>query len=398
MFEFEFYNPVKAVFGPGKVAQAGVEAAKLGKKAMIVSYSVNDFFKDVLDDVQAQMEKEGIGVVTFYKVEANPAIEVVADGVELCKQENVDFVVGIGGGSAMDAAKAIAAGACYPGEDLWNMVYSRHDDVTAVPPEEALPMLMIPTLPATGSEMNMCSVVSSKALKEKSYIWADCIFPKAAIIDPELTTTLPAFQTACAAADSISHVLEIYINGQDGTPLQHYFQEGVMRTVIENVKIALANPKDIEARGNLQWAATCGLNGWASPGDAWTPIHQVGHVLTSQHGVNHGSSLSALMPSWMKQFNSRRPERYVAFATRVMDVDPAGKSEQEVIDEGIAKFDTFLKEIGVPTTLGEVKIDEGHVEDIIDGVAKVSFGADGYLNCNPRVSREDLKGVLTAAL
>ena len=131
---------------------------------------------------------------------------------------------------------------------------------------------MIPTLPATGSEMNQCAVVSNRKLSEKSYIWAECLYPEIAIIDPELTVSLPAYQTACAAADAISHVLEIYINGEEDSPLQHSFQEGVMRTIMDNIPIALSEPGNIEARANLQWAATCAINGWASPGDAWTPI------------------------------------------------------------------------------------------------------------------------------
>ena len=165
---------------------------------------------------------------------------------------------------------------------------------------------MVPTLPATGSEMNQCSVVSNRALKEKSFIWAECLYPHTAIIDPELTVSLPAYPTACAAADTISHVLEIYINGEEDSPLQHSFQEGVMRTVIDYVSIAVTAPDNIDARANLQWAATCAINGWASPGDAWTPIHQVAHNLTSLFGIAHGASLSALMPAWMKSFSSRR--------------------------------------------------------------------------------------------
>jgi alcohol dehydrogenase YqhD (iron-dependent ADH family) len=172
----------------------------------------------------------------------------------------------------MDAAKAIAAATLYDG-DPWGMVYSRHDDVRAIPPSRALPLIQVNTLPATGSEMNQCAVISDRTRKEKSYIWAECLYAKVAIIDPELTYGLPPFQTACAAADSISHVLEIYLNGADGTPLQHYFQEGVMRTTMENAPVALARPSDADARTNLMWASTCAINGFASPGDAWTPMH-----------------------------------------------------------------------------------------------------------------------------
>lgn len=297
----------------------------------------------------------------------------------------------------MDAAKVIAAGVYFKG-DFWGMVNSSHSRAVSTPPTKALPLLMIPTLPATGSEMNQCAVVSNGTLKEKSYIWAPCLFPTLSIIDPELTLTLPPYQTACAAADTISHVLEIYINGEEDSDVQHYFQEGVMRTVIDNVGKVLQNPNDISARAHLQWAATCGLNGWASPGDAWTPIHQVAHVLTSRHGVAHGASLAILMPFWMELFSPRKPKPYYRFAQNVMQVDVSGKSEEEVIAEGIAKFKTLLSDIGAPTSMTEAGITSSDIEAIRDGVVKVSFGADGYLSCNPPVSKDDVMELLKLAL
>ena len=272
----------------------------------------------------------------------------------------------------MDAAKAIAAGVLYTHGDLWNMVYASHSDVTAQPPEKALPLLLIPTLPATGSEMNMCSVVSSTTRGQKSYIWADCLFAKTAILDPELTYSLPPFQTACGAVDAISHVLEIYINGQDESDLLHAWQLALMRTIVENLPKALANPSDPHARTELMWCATCGLNGWASPGDAWTPMHQVGHVLTSRHGINHGSSL--------------------------MGICPHGKTDAELADAGIAAFRDFIKASGVPTTLGEKGVAEANIPGIIEGVRTVSFNADGVLASNPPVTAEALAEILKLAL
>ncbi len=400
MHSFEFYNPVKVIFGAGEVARVGKEIAKLGKKTLIVSYEAHAFLKALLNRVRDLVQAEGVDTVDFFQVRNNPEISMIAAGVELAREAHCDCVLAVGGGSAMDAAKAIAAGVCTQG-DLWNMVYHRHDGSGAEaihPPEQALATLMIPTLPATGSEMNMCSVLSHGELQEKSYIWAECIFPKTAIIDPELTVSLPPFLTACAAADTISHVLEIYINSQPDTPLQHYFQEGVMRTVMENVTKVLATPGDVEARGHLLWAATCAINGWAYPGDGWTPMHQVGHQLTARHGVDHGASLSIIMPAWMDTFKDRRPDQYLRFATRVMDIDRAGMSDQEVIDAGITKFLGFLKTIGAPTRLGEVNVTEGDLAEIVHGVVRVSFGPDGQLACNPPVTRADLLTVLKKAL
>ena len=397
MKNFEYYNPVRILFGPGEVERIGAEASKFGKKVCLVSYKKIDFLHPLLERIKRLMEKENIRVFPFLQVEENPDIQTVETGVRLCKDEGVDLVVGVGGGSAMDAAKAIAAGVYYEG-DLWNMVFSRHSTVSAIPPEKSLPTVMVPTLPATGSEMNLCAVVSNRKLQEKSYIWSPCLYPKTSIIDPELTVTLPPFQTACAAADTISHVLEIYLNGEEDSDLQHYFQEGVIRTVIDNVEKALARPNDISARSHLQWAATCAINGWASPGDAWTPIHQIGHVLTALYKVPHGASLSILMPAWMTVMHSRRMDRYYRFATRVMDVCPSGKDEKRVVAEGIGTFCAFLKKIGAPVSLREAGIVNPDIGRIVENVVKVSFNAEGYLACNPPVSREDVAEVLKKAL
>ena len=171
-----------------------------------------------------------------------------------------------------------------------------------------------------------------------------------------------------------------------------------MRNVVETLPKALANPKDIRARTELQWTATCALNGWASPGDAWTPMHQVGHVLTSRHGINHGSSLAIVMPAWMDYFKALKPQRCFTFATNVMGIDPAGKSEGEVIDEGLAAFKFFLKESGVPVSLSEKGVDQSDIPAIVEGVQTVSFGDDGMLACNPPVSAGDITAILEATL
>lgn len=393
---FDYYNPVRIHFGPGKLNDVGPIARGLGKRVCLVSYADLGPLEAVCSRVTELIKAENLAVFPFYEAEPNPDVATIARGSEFCRERNVDLVVGIGGGSAMDAAKAIAAGVFYSG-DLWNMVYSRHDDVQAKPPTQAVSTLMIPTLPATGSEMNQCAVVSNRTLKEKSYIWAECLYPDASIIDPELTLSLPPFQSALAAADSISHVLEIYINGEENSPLQHSFQEGVMRTVIDNIRLVLKDPNDIDARSNLQWAATCAINGWASPGDAWTPVHQVAHNLTSLYGVSHGASLSALMPAWMRTFWDRRTARYIAFATNVMGIRPDGMTDRDLILAGIGAFEDFLIDIGVPVSLGELEIYGSQVDAILDGVKKVSFNADGVLSCIPPVSAYDIATMLRNA-
>lgn len=394
---FKFYNPVRVIFGPGALKQAGSEIAKIGRKALLVSYQNPAALTPVLEAVQRFAADAGVAITPFFSVTPNPEICLIEAGVSLAKKQLVDCIVGVGGGSAMDAAKAVAAGFYYQG-NLWNMVYHRHDASVTIPPELALPMLMIPTLPASGSEMNMCAVISNDLRREKSYIWAECLFPKTAILDPELTVDLPPFQAACAAADTISHVLEIYLNGQGSAPVQNYFQEGIMRTVIEHIRVVLKSPNNIESRGHLQWAAACAINGWASPGDAWAPIHQLGHVLTARHGIAHGAALAVLLPAWMETFESRRPEMYLRFARRVMDADAYDKTDAQIIDAGIGRFRQFLLEIGMPPRLRDFHVSDRDLAEIVADVVRVSFNADGMLKCNPPVSREDVMNVLRTAL
>ena len=171
-----------------------------------------------------------------------------------------------------------------------------------------------------------------------------------------------------------------------------------MRTIVENLPKALANGQDAHARTELMWCATCGLNGWASPGDAWTPMHQVGHVLTSRHGINHGSSLAIVMPAWMTYHKALKPGRYAQFAVKVMGISPHGKTDAELADAGIAAFRDFIKASGVPTTLGEKGVTEADIPGIIEGVRTVSFNADGVLASNPPVTAEALAEILKLAL
>lgn len=397
MKAFDFQNPVRVVFGAGTLARAGELAARLGRRALLVSYSDGGCAR-ALDRLEGSLRAAGVESRRFCRVMPNPDISMIAEGAALARERGADLVVGVGGGSAMDSAKAIAAGALYGGGDLWRMVCSRHDREAAVPPEESLPTLMVPTLPATGSEMNNCAVVSNRALGEKSYIWSPCLFPKAAVLDPELTYSLPPFQTACGGVDTISHVLEIYLNGQDRSDLLHDWQEGVMRTVLRNLPAALADPRDADARAELMWSAACALNGWASPGDAWTPMHQVGHVLTSHFGLNHGTSLAVVMPAWMRYFKDRKPGRYYTFARNVMRADPHGKTRGEVVDAGIDGFQEFIRGSGLPASLGEAGIRAEDIPAIVEGVRTVSFNAEGALACNPPVTAGMLAEILEAAL
>ncbi len=398
MENFELYNPVKIIFGPGEVSRTGEEAAKLGKKAMVVSYQEHEFFSDLLKSIESMLTSAGLGVVPYYEVTANPLMGQVEAAVRQCKAEDVDIVIAVGGGSAMDVAKITAAGVQYQG-DLWDMIVSRHDIEAAEPPEKALPLLMVPTLPATSSEMNCGAVVTNERIMEKSYVFAECLYPKVSIVDPSLTCSLPPFQTACGAADTISHAMETYLNGVDDTPLQDRFLEGVITTIMENVGRALEDPNNVKVRAHLQWASAVAWNGWLQAGSGgWAPMHQLGHVLSARHNVTHGASLAIVMVAWMKHLYKHRLERYVQFADRILAMEVDGKESDAVAQAAIDQFDSFLRGIGVPTRLSDVQIHEDEIDAMVDDVVRISFGSDGKLNSRPPIDREQVKKIYNLAL
>ena len=398
MHNFEFFNPVRIIFGAGEVKRVGREAALLGKNALLVTYSNHSFLDPLIDRIEASLNVEGVKLTKYFGISPNPKLGEVRRGVEVCKEAGAEFLIGLGGGSAMDATKMIAAGMLYEG-DLWNMVFSRHDNSKAVfPPEKALPTLMIPTLPATGSEMNPTVVVTNEALNEKSYTWGACLYPKVSIVDPELTTSLPPFQTACGAGDTMAHVLEFYLMGYENAFLNNRIQEGVMLTVLEYLPFVRKDPKDVNGRAHLQWASIVALNGWSQPGDGWTPMHQLGHVLSAHTDCAHGASLTIVMPAWMKHFYKTNLAQYGLLATRVFGVDPTNKSPEELALDGIRSFETKLQEWGLPTRLAEIGLNEADIPGLTEDVVRVSFGANGKMQSRPLANREDVEMVIKLAL
>jgi alcohol dehydrogenase YqhD (iron-dependent ADH family) len=282
---------------------------------------------------------------------------------------------------------------------MWDMVFSSHDNrKKAIPPNQALPLLMLPTLPATGSEMNPTAVVTNDYTTEKSYTWDSCLYPKVSIVDPALTCSLSPYQTACGAADTLSHVLEFYLTGFEEAFLNNRIQEAVMLTVLEYAPKVLKDPNDVKSRAHLQWAAIVALNGTTQPGDGWTPMHQLGHVLSAHYDIAHGASLTIIMPAWMRHFYKTRLTQYSTLAKRVFDVDSQGKSDEAVALEGIACFETFLAQIGMPIRLDDVKVDGKEISALTDDVVKISFGSDGKLRSRPPATREDVEAVFTLAL
>lgn len=397
MNNFEFFNPVKIVFGAGEVSKIGQYTAGFGKKALIVSYSIVDFYGDLFDRIHKSLTENGIGYVDYFAATANPKISEAKGGIALGKKQDVDMVIGVGGGSAMDLAKVIAAGILYPYDDIRKMIKFSHRTNEQILPKKALPMIMIPTLPATASEMNPTAVITDDETLRKSYVWEPCcLYPKVSILDPTLTKTLPAYQTACGAIDAISHIVEPFFFSDEATfgniDLQDNMQIGVIKAMYENIPKVIVNPDDIQLRGFMQFSATVGLNGWLTCGvQGWTPMHQMGHVLSSHFKATHGATLACMMIAWIRYFATKEQNgRFVKLCKLMWNTDD--------LNEAADIFENYIKAIGVQTRISEFGCTAADVETITQGVVDVSFSSDGTLASIPPINREEVYKIYTLAL
>lgn len=399
MVNFTYYNPVRVIFGAGESARIGEITKGLGGTCLVVSYEEHDFLNPLLNRVCESLEKAGVRVITHYTVTANPLLTPIHAGIEMCRNQQVDFIVGVGGGSVMDSAKTIAVGANYDG-DVWDMFMSRHDSsIKIATPESALPTVMIPTLPATSSEMNNIAVVTNDKTTEKSYLQSDLIYAKISIIDPEITCSLPAYQTACGAVDAISHILEAYFNCVPDTPLQDSIQEGTVATIIDLSQKVLADPGNIALRSNIMWASTIAWNGWLQCGIApGSPMHQIGHVLSARYGVTHGATLGIIMPAFFRYVAPQRTERFLQFGERMLGLNLKDMPDLEGAYHAIDVFEEYIASVGVQTKLSQVNIPESAFEEITNDVVRISCDINGNLPSNPPVGKEGILAVLKLAL
>ncbi len=394
--KFEFQNPTRIIFGAGKLSKLGEVARAHGKRALLVTGGGSVKRSGVFERAVSILEAAGVSVVECSGIEPNPRITSVARGADIARAEDCDVVIALGGGSTMDASKVIAAAALYDG-DPWDMI--GHGQENWVIPTRALPIITVPTLAATGSEMNSGAVISNDDLKVKSFVLADCLFPKVALVDPELTLTVPKDQTAFGICDLITHVTEGYFNGIDGTPIQDRFAEGVLLTAMEWGPKAVADGSDLEARTQVQWASVVALNGWVQVGTNFTfPVHMIEHALSAHHDIAHGAGLAVVNPAWMRFAAKARPERFAQFARRVFGLSTPGKDDPSLALEGIDKFEDFLRSIGCPTRLSELGIGNALFPRYAEDAVLVLRDEKGNLPGRPPMSKEDIVEVLRSAM
>ena len=400
MLNFELYNPVRIIFGPGEAENIGKYTKEYGTKAMLVTYDVHDFFNELLAKLDKSFKDAGVTVTEFFKVKPNPRLSDIEEAIDICRKEGIEVIVALGGGSVMDSAKAIGAGVKYDG-DPWKMFVSRHDKAVAVPPTDTLPTIMIPTKSATSSETNNVAVATNDRTHEKAYIWAPVLYPKICVMDPCVTATLPKFPMAAGAVDAMSHVLAAYLNGDQNSPVQDRCHEGLLMAVMDLIRKIFKDPDDIQARASLQWASTLTWNGYLQAGlAAPTPCHQIGHVLSALYDIDHGVTLAVIMPAFFRytaHLNDERAARFAELGYRIFRLDREGKKDIDVADECIDKFVAFVKEVGVPVNLKSVNVPKEDLDKIADEVIAHGCGADGNLPSIPKIGRDGLMTILNMA-
>ena len=394
--KFEFYNPTRLVFGAGVLSRLGEVVRAHGTRALLVTGGGSVKKSGVFDRAVTSLKAAGVSVVECSGVEPNPRITSVKRGAQISRDESCDVIIALGGGSAMDASKAIAAAVFYDG-DPWDMIY--HGQANPYYPTRALPIITVPTLAATGSEMNMGAVISNEETKEKSFVQTECLYPRVALVDPELTVSVPKDQTAYGVCDLITHVTEGYFNGVDGTPIQDRFAEGVILTAMEWGPKAVADGNDLEARAQVQWASIVALNGWVNAGtNGGYPVHMIEHTLSAYHDITHAAGLAIINPSWMRFAAKANTPKFVQFAERIFGLSAKGPDDLECALSGIDRFEEFLKSIDCPTRFSELGIDDKLIETYAKETLRIIHDENGNLPGRPPMAEADIVEVLRAVL
>jgi hypothetical protein len=388
MINFSYENPTKTIFGKNAEKHLGQEVKKYGKK-ILLHYGGGSIKKiGLYDKIIGSLKETGIEIIELGGVVPNPRLSLVKEGIKLCKEEKIDFILAVGGGSVIDSAKAIAVGVPYEG-DVWDF-YSTNRS-----PVEALPIGVVLTIPAAGSETSESSVITKEEGGFKRSAGGECMRPQFAIMNPEVTYHLPAYQTACGVSDMLAHLMERYFTQVQNVDLTDRLIEAAMQSILHYGPIVLQTPLDYDARAEIMWAgsmAHSGLLGVGRIGD-WAS-HDIEHELSGVYDIAHGAGLAIVFPAWMKYVYEDNLDRFVQFSTRVMKVDFAMGQREQIIQEGIHRLEHFYKRIGLPTTLKEAGIGKEYLQEM---AKKAVLGIEA-LGQFKKLNAEDILKIYEIAL
>jgi alcohol dehydrogenase len=354
MQDFVFHNSTKLIFGKDKETLVGEESVVFSKKLLLHYGGGSIKNSGLYDRVIQSLKEQGIEIFELSGVKPNPRVSLVREGISLCKENNIEFILAVGGGSVIDSAKAIAAGTLYDG-DVWDF-FDGKAEVT-----DCLPIGVVLTIPAAGSESSSGTVITNEDGWYKRSTGHIKMRPKFAIMNPVLTYTLPPYQTACGITDMMAHILERYFTNEKNVELTDRLCEATLRTIINNAHTVLEDPTNYVARAEIMWSGTLAHNDLLSTGRIgdWGS-HDIEHEISGIYDIAHGAGLAIVFPAWMKYVYKHDLNRFVQFAHRVWDVEIDLNNPEKTALAGINKTEQFFHSIGMPVRLNEVSVDDQH--------------------------------------
>lgn len=389
MKNFHFHSPTYFVFGKSKESETGTMVRKFNGTRVLLHYGTGSVIRSgLLDRVKDSLSKAGVYFVELGGAVPNPRSGLVYQGIELCRKENIDFIVAVGGGSAIDSAKAIAMGVPYTG-DFWDFYSGK-----AVC-KKAIPVATILTISAAGSEGSSSSVITHEDGNYKRGCTSEHIRPTFSILNPELTLSLPNYQTACGAVDMMAHVMERYFTNTTEVEITDRLCEGILLTVIKETPKALADATDYDARANLMWAGMVAHNDICGVGrDQDWSTHGLEHELSALYDVAHGAGLAVMFPAWMKYVMHHDIMRFAQFAVRVWGCEMNFQQPEKTALEGILRYENFLRSIGMPVRFSDINARE---EDIPLLVKQTGIG-NGSMGSFVSLTAADIEKIYRLAL
>lgn len=385
MNNFNFYNPTRIAFGEGKIAELDKLVPKDAKVLVLFGGQSARRTGTLGEVTQALGDRQ---VTEFGGIEPNPSFETLTKAVAQVREQNIDFLLAVGGGSVIDGTKFVAAAAVFEGDE-WDILLKGGRNI-----KSALPFGSVLTLPATGSEMNKGGVVTRRALKAKLPFQSDFVFPQFSILDPTKTYTLPLRQVGNGVVDAFVHVVEQYLTYPTQAPIQDRFAEGLLLTLTEIGEQAIAEPENYQVRASLMWTATLALNGLIGSGvpQDWA-THMLGHELTALHNLDHAQTLAIVLPSMLRERKSSKLDKLVQYGERVWGIREG--STEEKAEAAIAKTQDFFESLGVKTRLGDYDLGEEHIEPLIKSLESHGMTALGeHGDVTPDVCRRVLQASL----
>ena len=384
---FEYANPTRLYFGEDSLGYLNVELPKFGQTIML-TYGGGSIKKNgIYDQVVEILRANGKTVVEDPGVMPNPTVEKLYEGCRIARENQVDLILAVGGGSVCDYAKAVSVSA-YCEEDPWEKYYLRMEDVD----NPVIPVGCVLTMVGTGSEMNGGAVITNHESRLKiGHVFGDNVFPKFSILNPVFTYTLPEYQMVAGIYDIFNHICEQYFSGEDDNT-SDYISEGLMRSLIRARRIAIQNPADYEARSNIMWTATWALNTLIAKGKTtdWM-VHMIGQSVGAYTDATHGMTLAAVSMAYYRHIMPCGLAKFRRFAVNVWDVSPEGKSDETIAAEGLGRMEAYMKELGLVMNLRDLGVTEDMLEGIADGVLPMNGGYKV-------LTREEISAVLRESM